>query len=79
MSRTGEDRLPLIHFTSQDLPAEQNYAVWRQATDTLFDVALPEPEHAGRFQADLTSYSNCRYNVKQYLHKRCIVSTAWNG
>ena len=57
MSSTGEDRLPLIHFTSQDLPAEQNYAIWRQATDTLFDIALHDPGQAGRFQADLTSYS----------------------
>ncbi len=57
MSSHGEDRLPLIHFTRHELSAEQNYAIWRQATDTLFDIALHSPAQAASFHAELTSYS----------------------
>lgn len=57
MSQKGENRLPIIHFTSQDLSADENYAAWRQATDTLFDIDCLSAGHPVRFQADLTSYS----------------------
>ncbi len=57
MPQKGENRLPIIHFTSQDLSADENYAAWRQATDTLFDIDCLSAGHPVRFQADLTSYS----------------------
>ncbi|AQR66386.1 hypothetical protein BXU06_16035 [Aquaspirillum sp. LM1] len=57
MTKKGEDRLPIIHFTSHDLSADENYTVWCQATDALFDIDFHGADHPVRFQADLTSYS----------------------
>ena len=57
MTKKGEDRLPIIHFTSHDFSADENYTVWCQATDALFDIDFQGADHPVRFQADLTSYS----------------------
>lgn len=52
-----DEFLPRVSFRGADLSADENYAAWRHAVATLFDVALEDEKDLGTFRADLTSYA----------------------